>query len=170
MVKESNPGWAAGIGQSRPLKRIAWALQGAPPRKKDLRLNAMGGIAEARKLRDRISARMTEAGEHPEDAIVVCIFAEPDLSAPVKDFCELGIQNGASDIALAARHPDKLPIGFLVFVLDRNDPQHPILGHARPLIVEDPRAIEHMALALRVAEQAFKRRLMETGAIPDTSN
>jgi hypothetical protein len=171
MVKSGhNPGWMAGIGQRSRVKQLAWSLKGAPMRKKDLRLNAVSGIAEGRKLRDRVTALMLRADANPEDAMVFCIFAEPDLSALIPEMARLGIKNGASDISLAAKHPDKLPIGFLVFVLDRNDPERPIFGHARPLIVEDPRGIELNAQALDSYERQIKRRLMEAGEISDERN
>jgi hypothetical protein len=170
MAKEANPGWAAGIGQRTRVKQLAWALKGAPMRKKDLRLNALTGIAEARKLRDRVTALMTSADANPEDAIVLCVFAEPDLSAIDPKLAELGIKNGASDIALALQHPDKLPIGFLIFVVDRQDPHRAIFGHARPLIVEDPRGPELNERALSAFERLIKTRLMESGEIPDERN
>ncbi len=159
---EVNPGWAAGIGQSSRVKQLAWALKGAPLRKKDLRLNALAGIVEARKLRDRVTALMTQADANPEDAMVFCLFAEPDLSALVSGPpVALGLQNGASDLALAARYANKLPIGFLVLVVDRADPQRPVFGHARPLIVEDPRGIDLNEKALRQLMRVIENSLKQ---------
>ena len=81
----------------------------------------MGAIVEARKLRDHVTALMTKAEAHPEDAMVFCVFAEPDLSALIPEILYIPSKNsGVVDLALAAKHADKLPIGFLVFVLDRN--------------------------------------------------
>jgi len=163
MVKtETNPGWAAGIGQRSRVKQLAWALKGAPLRKRDLRLNTLAGIVEARKLRDRVTALMTQADANPEDAMVFCAFAEPDLSALVPGPpVALGLQNGASDLALVAQYVDKLPIGFLVLVIDRQDPQQSVFGHARPLIVEDPRGIDLNEKAfsrlMRVIENSLKQ-------------
>ena len=162
-----NPGWAAGIAQRSRAKQLAWALKGAPLRKKDLRLSAMAGIAEARKVRDRVTALMTEADANPEDAMVFCAFAEPDLSALVPRLAYLPVKNGSNDLALAADNIDKVPIGFLIFVWDRQDPQQSIFGHARPLIVEDPRGIELNARALKAYERKIKNRLAETGVLPD---
>jgi hypothetical protein len=158
VTAEPNAGWAAGIGQRSRVKQLAWALKGAPVRKKDLRLNSLTGIAEARKLRDKVTALMLDAGAHPEDAIVLCVFAEPDLSPKLPLPAEMGIQNGASDLALAAQSIDKLPIGFLVFVVDRSDPQNPIFGHYRPLIVEDPRALELNEKALQAYGRLIQQR------------
>ncbi len=171
MVKsDANLGWAAGIGQRSRVKQLAWALKGAPMRKRNLRLNALAGIVEARKLRDRVTALMTQADANPEDAMVFCVFAEPDLSALVPEVAFLPVKNGTSDITLAAKHPDKLPIGFLVFVWDRTDPQKAVFGHARPLIVEDPRGIALNAEALQAYTQKIENRLRETGVIPDHRN
>jgi hypothetical protein len=174
VTAEANPGWAAGIGQSNRVKKIGWALKGAPMRKKDLRLNALSGIAEGRKLRDRVTALMEEAKANPEDAMVFCVFAEPDLSAIVPAIAFLPAGSGASDIKLLSdpdsKYADKLPIGFLVFVLDRNDAQEPIFGHARPLIVEDPRSLDMNARALKAYELKIVNMLIETGQIPDPRN
>ena len=171
MVKgDPNPGWAAGIGQHSRVKQLAWALKGAPLRKKDLRLSAMAGIAEARKIRDHITALMMDAGANPEDAMVFCAFAEPDLSALLPSLAYLPVKNGATDLALATHNADKLPIGFLVFVWDRQDPKQSIFGHARPLIVEDPRGIELNAQALKAYERKIKDRLAEAGVIADERN
>lgn len=169
VVSDPNPGWAAGIGQRSRVKQLAWALKGAPMRKKDLRLNAMGGIAEGRKLRDRVTELMTQASANPEDAMVFCVFAEPDLSALVPEVAYLPV-GGASDIKLAGKHSDKRPIGFLVFVLDRDDPKRPIFGHARPLIVEDPRGPLMNAQALDAYERTIIARLKQSGEIPDDQN
>jgi hypothetical protein len=130
----------------------------------------MAGIAEARKVRDRVTALMIEADANPEDAMVFCVFAEPDLSAVVSSLAYLPVKNGANDLELATQNADKLPIGFLIFVLDRQDPQQSIFGHARPLIVEDPRGIELNIQALQAYERKIKNRLMEEGVIPDDEN
>jgi hypothetical protein len=160
MEKEPNPGFAGGIAKRSPIQRLAWALKGAEQlRKKDLRLNAMAAIAEGRKIRDRVTAMMRNAGAAPEDARVYCVFAEPDIFAeqsddvaailsglddesPIPGRARLRVQNGASDIKLATKFMDKLPIGFLIFVWDRNDwardvPEKFVVWSIRPLIVED---------------------------------
>ena len=161
---EANPGWAAGIGQSNRVKKIGWALKGAPRRKMDLRLSALSGIAEARKLRDKVTALMQQADANPEDAMVFCVFAEPDLSALVREIAFLPVGSAVSDIALVSKYPDKLPIGFLVFVLDRSDAQEPIFGHARPLIVQDPRALAMNEFALHSYTQTIKQKY---GLVPN---
>ncbi len=166
--QEGNPGFQAGIGQRSKTKRLAWALKGAPVRTKDLRLNAISGVAEARKLRDRVTALMLDAKAEPGDAMVYCVFARPDLSA-VKS-AEMSLTNGPSDLALAKKYLDALPIGFLVFVWDRQDTRKSIFGHARPLIVEDPRAIQLNAQALRTETERIRNRLVKAGVIPDERN
>jgi hypothetical protein len=126
------------------------ALAGAPHKKKDLRLNVVSGMAEARKLRDRVSALMVNAQAEPEDAAVFIVVANPDLSGGL-DARQLSLTNGASDLALANLLGNKLPIGFLVFVMDKSDEKRPVFGHARPLIVKDPGALDMMERALRTA-------------------
>jgi len=170
MVKEPNPGWAAGIGQRSPVQQLAFALKGAPVRKKDLRLNALAGVAECRKLRDRVTALMQEKGANPEDAMVLCVFAEPDLSALVPELLFLPVKNGTEDLRTAAKHIDKLPIGFLVYVWDRKAKHEPIVGHYRALIVEDPRAAALNEAALQSYKRQIERKLMKAGAIPDKRN
>jgi hypothetical protein len=170
MTKTHNRGFAGGIAKRSDVTRLAWALKGAPMRTKDLRLNAIAGVAEGRKLRDRVTTLMRDAKAKPEDAVVYCLFAEPDLSALVRDFGEMTVHNGASDLALATKFVDKLPIGFLVIVVDRKDPKRPIYGHARPLIVEDPRGLEMNEKALETTMRVLERRLIKSGHIPDMRN
>lgn len=168
MVKEGNPGYMAGIGQQSRVKQLGWALKGARRRTKDLRLNSMSGVAEARKLRDRITELMKDAEALPEDAMVYIVFAKPDMSAVIPT--EVSLTNGPSDIALATKYIDALPIGFLVFVWDKEDPQQSVFGHHRPLIVEDPRAIKLNEQALIAAANLIQKRLMKAGVIPDMRN
>lgn len=161
-------GFQSGIGQRSKTTRLAWALKGAPLRTKDLRLNAIAAVAEGRKLRDRVTALMTEAKANPEDAMIYCVFAKPDLSAVKSE--RMGVTNGPSDLALAKKYVDALPIGFLVFVWDRKDAQKSIFGHMRPLIVKDRRAIQLNVQALRTVTEQIRNRLVKNGVIPDERN
>jgi hypothetical protein len=173
MVKEQNQGFAAGIAQRSKAQRLAWALKGAPMRKKDLRLNALGAVAELRKLRDRITETVKDAGIDPEDAIVFCIFAEHDLSALAKHYMlRLPVQSKGTmaEIEAVKDHADKLPVGFLVIVRDTTDPKRPIYGHARPLIVEDPRGPLLNELALRTYMAKIEAQMKGAGLIPSTDN
>jgi hypothetical protein len=171
VATEHNRGFAAGIGKRSRVQQLAWALKGAPMRRKDLRLNAMAGIAEGRKLRDKVTRLMLEANADPGDAMVMCVFAEPDLSALIKEVLYLPpVQKMAAEIKLAESVADKLPIGFLVFVWDRSDPQKSIFGHARPLIVEDPRGPVLNELALYSYTRKIEAKLMSDGVIPDQGN
>jgi hypothetical protein len=158
VATEHNPGYAAGIAQRSQVQRLAWALKGAPMRKKDLRLDSLAGIAECRKLRDKVTRLMQDAGANPDDAMVLCVFAEPDLSALVPELLYLPVRGGVHDIDIVKRHADKLPIGFLVFVLDAKDPNRPVFGHARPLIVEDPRG----PLLNELALHSYTRKIAAT--------
>jgi hypothetical protein len=155
---EPNAGYAEGIAKRSKVRQLSYALAGAPKRIKDLRLNAIAAVAEGRKLRDRVTALMLKAEANPDDAMIFCVFAEPDLSR-AKDAQPITVQNGASDLALATKFVDKLPIGFLVFVWDKADTEQPIFGHVRALIVEDPRAFALNARALDVVARAVKRAL-----------
>lgn len=151
MVTEQNPGFAAGISQRSKVQRLAWALKGAPMRKKDMRLSALGAIAEGRKLRDKVTEQMKDAGADPMDAMVLCVFAEPDLSALVKGLLYLPpAQKMADEISMASSVADKLPIGFQIWVVDKSNPDEPhLFGHFRPLIVEDPRGVLLNGLAFQ---------------------
>jgi hypothetical protein len=168
MDKELNPGYAGGIAKRREVIRLGWQLKGAPMRKKDLRLNSVAGIAEGRKLRDKVSSLMKEAKADPADAMVLCVFARPDLSEAKS--AEMSITNGPADLALATKYVNELPIGFLVFVWDRQDPARSIFGHARPLIVEDPRALDLTEQALARATKRIENILAGAGMIPDKRN
>jgi hypothetical protein len=117
-------------------------------RTKDLRLNSVAAVAECRKLRDHVTALMLNAEANPQDARVYCVFAEPDFSR-IKGALPLEVTNdGASDLKIASDFLGALPIGFLVFVIDKADKKRPVYGHARPLIVEDPRGLALNELAL----------------------
>ena len=167
---EPNAGYAGGIAKRSKARRLSYALKGAPMRKKDLRLNAVTGIAEGRKLRDRLSEKMKKASANPGDGMVFCVFAEPDLSALAPGLAELGVTNGASDLNLIMRFKDKLPIGFLVIIRDAGDSKQPVYGHALPLIVEDERSINLNEFALTKLMQEVEARLRRLGMIADESN
>lgn len=170
---ENNPGWAAGIGQRSRAQRIAWALKGAPPRKKDLRLDAIGAVVEGRKLRDRVTTLMERADLDPDDAMVLCIFAEPDLSAlamPPLLYLPVKSKGTMAEVEAVKNHAEKMPVGFLVFVRDANDPKKPIYGHARPLIVEDQRGPRLNEQALRSYAAKIENRLRSDGLIPNAEN
>jgi hypothetical protein len=160
-----NPGFNAGIGQLSKAGRLARALKGAPLRKTDLRLNSVAGIAEGRKLRDRVTGLMRERGANPDDAIVACVFAEPDLSALIPQFAKLGITNGPSDLALATQFVNKLPIGFLIFMWEKEPgtTKGNIFGHVRPLIVEDTRSLDFNSKALDWMERWIRREVLGEG-------
>jgi hypothetical protein len=98
---------------------------------------------------------MTGPETHPEDALVFIVFAKPDMSAFIPE--EITITNGASDIALAKKYMETLPIGFLVFVWDKK--QQYVDGHDRPLIVSDPRAIALNGRALHKVASLIKKRI-----------
>jgi hypothetical protein len=165
-----NAGFDAGIRMKSAHKRLGWALKGAPLRKKDLRLSALAGIAEGRKLRDKVSGLMRDAGANPADAMVLCVFAQQDLSALVSEVLVLPVSDNGTDVKAALEHADKLPIGFAIFVLDRADNEQPIISHARPLVVEDPRGPLLCEMARQAYERKIKGKLILAGAIPDDSN
>jgi hypothetical protein len=168
MVKESNPGYAGGIAKRSNVTRLAWALKGATVRQKDLRLNSMSAVAEGRKLRDRVTELMKKAGADPADAVVFVVWAKPDLSA--FSTAEMSLTNGPSDIALATAGVAALPIGFLVFVWDKQDPEQSVFGHPRPLIVEDPRAVKLNEQAYISTANKLQSEMLKGGVISDKRN
>jgi hypothetical protein len=151
-----NAGYDAGIAKHKKKERLAWTLKGAPLRTKDLKLTAIGALAEGRKLRDSITEKLERSGINPEEAIVCIVFAESDLSALIPKFPIVQlIASSAIEVDTAAKFADKTPVGFLVFLWDKGD--QAIFGHARPLIVEDPRSLALNAQALRVFERHLRR-------------
>ena len=160
VTEERNPGFTKGIAQRSKVQRLAWALKGAPMRKKDLKLNALGAIVEGRRLRDKVTGLMQEAGADPMDAMVLCVFAEPDLSALAKGLFYLPpAQKTADEIAAAASVANKTPIGFQVWVADKSDPDElHVFGHFRPLIVEDKRGVLLNALAFELYGAEIQKR------------
>lgn len=168
MVKEGNPGYAGGIGKRSEVIRLGWALKGATKRLKDLRLNSMSAVAEGRKLRDKVTELMKKKAAEPQDAAVFVVWAKPDLSA--FSTAEMSLTNGPSDIALATAGINALPIGFLVFVWDKQDPEQSVFGHVRPLIVEDPRAVKLNEQALSSTATKIQSEMVGRGVIADKRN
>jgi hypothetical protein len=129
-------------------------------RKKDLHLNALAGVAEGRKLRDKVTRLMLEAEADPADAMVMCVFAEPDLSALVPKVLYLPpVPKVANEIAMAASVADKTPIGFQVWMADKSDPENiNVLGHYRPLIVENKRGLLLNAFAFELYKEKIQKK------------
>jgi hypothetical protein len=151
-----NAGYDAGIAKHKKKERLAWALKGAPVRSKDLRLTTIGALAEGRKLRDSITEKLDKSGINPEEGVVSIVLAEPDLSAITPKFPIIPhAPSWEIEIDIAEKFADKTPIGFLVFIWDKADQK--IFGHARPLIVEDPRSLALNAQALRVFDRHLRR-------------
>lgn len=163
---EPNAGYAGGIGERSKARKWSYAMTGAPKRQKDLRLTPVTGIAEARKLRDRVSERMKKAEAKPGDAIVYCVFAKWDLSE-IAGTAEIEVesQNGAADLKHMRRFLENIPIGFLVIVRDVKDKKQPVYGHTMPLIVEDSRSITLNEVALAKTMHAVQERLVALGMI-----
>jgi hypothetical protein len=133
----TNAGYDAGIAKRKTKERLAWTLKGAPLRGKDLKLSAIGALAEGRKLRDSITEKLKKSEIDPEEAIICIVFVEPDLSALIPKFPIIGVTlSSANELDIAAKFADKTPIGFLVFIWDKEEQK--IFSHSRPLIVEDP--------------------------------
>jgi hypothetical protein len=189
MVKDPNPGFVSGIAKRTPLQRLAWALKGAEGlRKKDLRLSAMAAIAEGREIRERVTDLVLRAGADPEDARVYCVFvnqaafAEPPedadaetidsfINAPrVPRLARLRVKDDISDFKLAAEFREALPIGFLIFVWDRNDwarndPGRYVIPSIRPLIIEHSRATGLNAFAMREEKKAIEKHLKKAAGV-----
>jgi len=159
----TNAGYDAGIAKHKKKERLAWTLKAAPLRSKDLKLTALGALAEARKLRDSITTKLANSGIDPEEAVICVVFAKPDLSALVPDFPIVPLTPApATEAKHAAAFADKLPIGFLVFIWDKEDKK--IFGHARPLIVENPRSLALNAQAARVFDRHIRRVVLGEGS------
>jgi len=159
-----NEGFAAGIATRSSIERLAWALKGAPLRKKDLLLSPLGAVAEGRKLRDSITAKMRQSSLDPTDAAIFIAFAKPDFTALSEDSAETLIpvvpdHNG--EIVIAAKNGRNTPIGLVVLLRDEAEG---IFGHVRPLLV-DP-------VSLRLNEQALSvfLRIAASKFFPDRSN
>ncbi len=157
-------GYAAGIGKRSEMERLAWALKGAPLRRKDLRLTAIGAIAEGRKLRDSISKKMKNLAMDPENALIEILFAKPDLSGiRMKPVAVPVLPSAAGELEAATLHAESLPIGFLVAVWERDVPGTPdgmVWVHPRPLIVEDPRSLRINGLAAVIRETEILQTLL----------
>ena len=160
-------GFAAGIAKRAPRERLHWTLKGAPVRKKDLRLTALQAVGNARALRNDISEKMTRAGLPPEDAHICIVFARPDFSE-LLPLLPIPVTANGRDLELAQQFTGSLAIGLLVFVWDKKGPTAPIYGHVRPLIVEDSRALDLNAKAVRAYELKLRNNLKAGGVnLPD---
>jgi len=144
-----NEGFAAGIATRSRKERLAWSLKGAPLRKRDLRLTPIGAVAEGRKLRDSITAKMVNSSLDPKDSAVFIAFALPDLSAlsPLSAQTLVPIEpDPDKEIQIAAANAANIPVGFVVLVRDEGTG---FFGHVRPLLI-DVRSLALNEQALRV--------------------
>ena len=157
-------GYQAGIAKASEMERLAWSLKGAPLRRRDLMLTAIGAIAEGRKLRDSITRKMTKLTMDPEDAMVEILFAKPDLSGiRLRPVAVPVLPSAASELEAASTHAESLPIGFLVAMWDRDVPgtsDGMVWVHPRPLIVEDPRSLRINGLAAVIREKEILQTLI----------
>jgi hypothetical protein len=157
-----NEGFNAGIAKRKTKERLAWALKGAPLRSRDMKLSPIGAVAEARKLRDSVTEKLRKSAIDPEEAVVTVVFAKPDFSIISPKFHTVPVTPSSErEFEMAAAHADEIPIGFLVFVWDKED--HKIFGHARPLIVEDPRSLALNEQAVRVFDKYLRRIVLGEG-------
>src|SRR5437870_9482918 len=85
---------------------VAWALKGGPKRKKEMKLTAMHGVWEGRKLAVSLAAKMSKAGLKPSDAVVSLAFtdAKGKLHAPVETFRYPDAHADSEDLQAARRH------------------------------------------------------------------
>jgi hypothetical protein len=138
-TKNANPGYEAGIAQRSKAERLAWTLKGAPPRKKDKRLNALEGILEGRKLALSLAGKLTTAELQTSDGAVALVFAKRDnlgkIADPVEIFRYPSHTSDSDDLEAARRHILDVPVGFILCVLDRE--KRNVIAHARPLIIQD---------------------------------
>lgn len=159
----TNSGYAAGIARESAAKRLAWALSGAPLRKRDFRLTPIGAVAAARELRDSVSEKMRSARLDPEDAIVAPVFARADMNALEPHFRGLSVEAEAQqEIEIATTNASSIAISAAIFIVDRESGC--VFGHARPFIVEDGRALRLSAQAVRVFGRHIRRALAQKGA------
>lgn len=154
----NNRGYEAGIGQVSAAKRLAWALSGAPLRKKDLKLTPIGALAEACRLRQAVTDKCRAWGVEPNDIVVAPIFADSRLSQLVPRLYVMPVEcDTAKQIKVVSANATNTVIGMLVFVWDRESQN--LFGHARPLIVNDPRALSLNAQAVRVFGKHIQRAI-----------
>lgn len=129
-------------------------------------MSSLIAVAEARKLRDSLTTKLTSKKINPEDGIVQIVFAVPDLSS-LRSVRTVELTT-AKDMGLASEFASHLAIGFLVWVWDREEKQ--IYGHARPLIVSDPRSLDLNSQALAAAKKKLMLSLAADGLIEDFRN
>lgn len=131
-------------------------MSGAPIRKSDLKLTPIGALAEARRLRLSVTDKSKVWGVDPNDIIIAPAFADSHLARLVPRLHVVSVEcDMKTEIEAVCANATNTAVGLLVFVWDRESQN--LFGHARPLIVNDPRALNLNAQAVRVFGKHIQR-------------
>lgn len=144
------------------------SIKAGRQRQEDARLSPIVGVAEAIKVRDKVTANMIQQSLDPLDARVYLVFSEPDLSGLFGERLYVP-PNAALDTKMVRtlrRAEGKLPLGLLIYLVDKSNPeQYELLGQKRPFIVNDARGPALLAIAYEATKPEVLKAVARMGAV-----
>jgi len=127
-------GYKAGIKKASKAERLGWALKGSPRRTAEKALTVVQAVAEGRRLAQTMAEKLKAAGLPVADGGICAVFGNANLSK--SEHGGFPVSNDKSDLQIIQKFQSWNPLGYLVFVLDRENKQ--FIGHVRPLRLDKP--------------------------------
>src|ERR1017187_410125 len=144
------------------------SIKAGRQRQEDARLSPIVGVAEAIKVRDKVTANMIQQNLDPLDARVYLVFAEPDLSGLFGERLYV-TPNAALDakmVRILRKAAGKLPLGLLIYLMDKSNPERwDLMGQKRPFIVNDARGPALLAIAYEDAKPDVLKAAAKMGTV-----
>jgi hypothetical protein len=140
-------GYKAGIKKASKAERLGWALKGSPRRTAEKALNVVQAVAEGRRLAQTMAAKLKAARLPAGDGGICAVFSNADLSK--SEYVGFPVSDDKSDLRIIHKFQTWVPLGYLVFVLDREKKQ--FIGHVRPLRLDKP-AVQLLEAQLEKAQ------------------
>jgi hypothetical protein len=145
-------GYKAGIKKASKAERLGWALKGSPRRAAEKALNVVQAVAEGRRLAQTMAEKLKAARLPAGDGGICAVFGNADLSK--SEYVGFPVSDDKSDLQIIQKFQTWIPLGYLVFVLDREKKQ--FIGHVRPLRLDES-ALQHLEAQLeRAQDEAVK--------------
>jgi hypothetical protein len=145
-------GYKAGIKKASKAERLGWALKGSPRRTEDKPLNVVQAVAEGRRLTQTMTEKLKAAKLPAGDGGILVVFGDTHLTK--SDCAAFPPADDASDLKTIKKFQTWSPLGYLVFILDREKKN--FIGHVRPLRL-DRASLRLLEAALaKVQDQALK--------------
>ena len=138
-------GYKAGIKKASKAERLGWALKGSPRRTSEKSLNVVQAVAEGRRLAQTMAEKLKAAKLPKGDGGICVVFGNRDLTN--SDYTGFPQLDDTADLKIIQKFQNWAPLGYLVFVLDRE--KKAFIGHVRPLRLDKP--------SLRLLEAELER-------------